>query len=209
MQRDLSFIVGPGAIPPVDIFPILKHVPERWASWKTMAKNIKKVHRKLWYDLLDVIEKRVVEGRRQGCLMEDIWDNQEQFNFNREKMAYVRALGTSSHTTDIHTTRRYIGSNMLEAGSDTTSMFLQSFIAFITAHPEVQRRAQEEIDDAVGPSRSPSFEDWDSLPYLQAIVKEVCSPHHLHIFVAPNCFEFPGSPTQAYNSIAYPSQNYG
>ncbi|TCD71564.1 hypothetical protein EIP91_007311, partial [Steccherinum ochraceum] len=154
VQRDQAYIVGPGSTPPLDIFPILKYVPERWAAWKTMAKSIKKVQRRLWHDLVDVIERRVTEDRRQGCFMEEMWDNQEHYNFNREKMAYL-------------------GSNLLEAGSDTTAVFLQSFISFITAFPDVQRRAQKEIDDVVGTSRSPTFEDWDSLPYLQAVMKEI------------------------------------
>lgn len=46
----------------------------------------------------------------------------------------------------------------------------------MVAHPEVRKRAQQEIDDVVGSSRSPSFEDWNSLPYLQAIVQEVSGP---------------------------------
>jgi len=39
--------------------------------------------------------------------------------------------------------------------------------------PEVQRRAQEELDAIVGQSRLPSFADMKQLPYIQAIVKEV------------------------------------
>ncbi|THH28527.1 hypothetical protein EUX98_g5654 [Antrodiella citrinella] len=68
---------------------------------------------------------------------------------------------------------RYVGSNLMEAGSDTTAVYLQSFISLITAFPDVQERAQKEIDEVIGTSRSPSFADWDSLPYLQAIVKEI------------------------------------
>ena len=39
-------------------------------------------------------------------------------------------------------------------------------------HPEVQKRAQAELDAAVGPHRLPDFEDRPSLPYISAIVKE-------------------------------------
>ena len=67
----------------------------------------------------------------------------------------------------------YLGSNLMEAGSDTTAIFLQSFITYITAFPEVQKCAQAEIDEVIGQSRSPTFEDWESLPYVQAIIKEV------------------------------------
>ena len=39
-------------------------------------------------------------------------------------------------------------------------------------YPEVQRKAQAEIDAVVGPHRLPDFEDRLSLPYINAIVKE-------------------------------------
>ena len=39
-------------------------------------------------------------------------------------------------------------------------------------HPEVQRKAQAEIDAVVGPNRLPDFQDRPSLPYINAVVKE-------------------------------------
>ena len=39
-------------------------------------------------------------------------------------------------------------------------------------YPEVQKKAQAEIDAVVGPNRLPDFEDRPSLPYINAIVKE-------------------------------------
>lgn len=73
-----------------------------------------------------------------------------------------------------HALLRYLGSALMEAGSDTTAVFLQSFISFMAAFPDVQKRAQKELDDVVGTARSPVFDDWESLPYIQAIIKEVC-----------------------------------
>jgi len=43
----------------------------------------------------------------------------------------------------------------------------------MTLHPEVQRKAQAEIDTVVGTSRLPTFEDRTSLPYVEAIYREV------------------------------------
>jgi cytochrome P450 len=43
----------------------------------------------------------------------------------------------------------------------------------MTLFPDVQKRAQAEIDAVVGPDRLPSFADRDSLPYTEAIIKEV------------------------------------
>jgi cytochrome P450 len=54
------------------------------------------------------------------------------------------------------------------------------------AHPEIQKRAQDELDTVVGRSRTPTFGDAPNLPYIQALVKEflrwrpalpLCVPH--------------------------------
>ena len=39
-------------------------------------------------------------------------------------------------------------------------------------YPEVQKKAQAEIDAVVGPNRLPDFHDRPSLPYISAVVKE-------------------------------------
>ena len=40
------------------------------------------------------------------------------------------------------------------------------------SHPDVLTRAQQEIDRVVGKDRLPTFEDKDSLPYINALVHE-------------------------------------
>ena len=44
-------------------------------------------------------------------------------------------------------------------------------------YPEVQKKAQAEIDTVIGPNRFPDFEDRPSLPYISAVVKEVMRWH--------------------------------
>lgn len=39
-------------------------------------------------------------------------------------------------------------------------------------HPEVQKKAQADIEK-VAPNRLPTFDDYDSLPYVKAIIKEI------------------------------------
>lgn len=43
--------------------------------------------------------------------------------------------------------------------------------------PEVQKKAQEEIDRVVGRDRLPEMADRDSLPYVNALMKEVFRWH--------------------------------
>jgi len=42
----------------------------------------------------------------------------------------------------------------------------------VALYPEVQRKAQAELDAVVGPNRLPVFEGRPSLPYINAVVKE-------------------------------------
>jgi cytochrome P450 len=43
----------------------------------------------------------------------------------------------------------------------------------MTICPDAQRKAQEELDVIVGSDRLPDYEDWDSLPYTEALLREV------------------------------------
>jgi hypothetical protein len=49
---------------------------------------------------------------------------------------------------------------------------VQSFLLAMAMYPEVQKKAQEELDAIVGRERLPDFSDRDALPYINAIVKE-------------------------------------
>lgn len=49
---------------------------------------------------------------------------------------------------------------------------LCSFILAMVLYPEVQQKAQEEIDHVLGPNQLPDFSDRSSLPYIEAIVNE-------------------------------------
>lgn len=40
-------------------------------------------------------------------------------------------------------------------------------------HPDVLAKAQKEIDEVCGPSKSPGAQDIKNLPYLQAVMTEV------------------------------------
>ena len=40
-------------------------------------------------------------------------------------------------------------------------------------NPDIQERAQAEIDSVVGRDRAPSFDDKEKLPYVNLIIKEL------------------------------------
>jgi hypothetical protein len=107
----------------------------------------------------------------------------------------------------------------LEGGSDTSSYYLQSLVLALVSHLDVQRKAHAELDRIVGRDRSPAMEDLASLPYIQAIVKEVLYSTSLAAmtavltgtlrFIAGDRLPHCASPMERWqmNTCAPPSQN--
>ncbi|KAH8817493.1 cytochrome P450 [Xylogone sp. PMI_703] len=60
----------------------------------------------------------------------------------------------------------------MEGGSETSSSIIIAAMQAFAKWPEVMKKAQEEIDSVMGEDRSPVWVDYNSLPYVAAIVKE-------------------------------------
>lgn len=61
---------------------------------------------------------------------------------------------------------------MLERCAQTLSSVLV-FVFEMMMHPEILKKAQEEIDLVIGNDRLPDFDDRPALPYLECVVREV------------------------------------
>ncbi|XP_038694628.1 cytochrome P450 78A5-like [Tripterygium wilfordii] len=66
---------------------------------------------------------------------------------------------------------------MIFRGTDTVAILLEWIMARMVLHPDIQTKAQEEIDTCVGNNRHVQDTDIPNLHYLQAIVKEVFRLH--------------------------------
>jgi len=51
-QHEFEKILEPGATPPVDIFPILKYLPDFLPPWRKWALSIRAEQRAIYFDLL-------------------------------------------------------------------------------------------------------------------------------------------------------------
>ena len=55
---------------------------------------------------------------------------------------------------------------------ETVSSMYSFFLALVL-FPQVQRRAQAELDAVIGRDRLPTFDDRPRLPYIEALCKEL------------------------------------
>lgn len=66
---------------------------------------------------------------------------------------------------------------MIFRGTDTVAILLEWILARMVLHPEIQAKAQSEIDSVTSSTRAVTDADLLKLPYLQAIVKETLRMH--------------------------------
>ncbi|KAI0348399.1 cytochrome P450 [Trametopsis cervina] len=143
----------------VDILPFLKYLPE-WipgAGFKKQARMWKHWVLGSLHEPYSIVKRRMEQGEATDCVGA----------FLIENMVY-KAQDTEYAETVV---RGALGSIYLGA-ADTTVSALGFFILAMVLHPEVQAKAQTEIDLHC-PGRLPTFADYDTLQYCHAIVKEV------------------------------------
>lgn len=66
----------------------------------------------------------------------------------------------------------WVSAALYVGAADTTVAALSTFILMMVRHPDVQRKAQREIDSVLGSTRLPRLEDRERLPYVEAVMKE-------------------------------------
>ncbi|KAK7040215.1 hypothetical protein VNI00_010021 [Paramarasmius palmivorus] len=143
IQHTLAALASPGTVPPVDKLPILAYIPERWAPWKKLAKEIRQMQRVLYSGLFEECERRITNTEdSNGCFVDDLLGQADKHGMDRK--------------TNV-----------------TTSSLLKSLVLLLVESPEVQRKAYEEVDRVVGTQRAPVLDDYKHLPYVDAIIKEV------------------------------------
>ncbi|KAF3902278.1 hypothetical protein ABW20_dc0107053 [Dactylellina cionopaga] len=88
-----------------------------------------------------------------------------------KKPSYVAGNLEGANETEVDATK-HSAMNLYGGGADTTVASLAFFFLAMSIFPEVQKKAQEELDRVVGTGRLPSFQDRANLPYLDAVLKE-------------------------------------
>ncbi|EME50310.1 hypothetical protein DOTSEDRAFT_59413 [Dothistroma septosporum NZE10] len=77
---------------------------------------------------------------------------------------------------DAHVTK-WAANGLYGGGADTTVSPIMTFFLVMLHQPEIQQKAQDEIDQIVGKERLPALQDRGDLPYTEAVITEVLRFH--------------------------------
>ncbi|KAL8566458.1 hypothetical protein ACOMHN_015094 [Nucella lapillus] len=141
-----------------DIIPLLKYWPTKPFREAT-ALNCQ---------LREYIEKNIQKHREKFSPenVSDVTDSilLAQREATREESAEVMAMFTDTHV-------RQTVTDLFAAGVDTSRTTMDWALLFMAGHPEMQKRAQAEID-AVAGTEMPRVGHRSQLPYTQAVLQE-------------------------------------
>ncbi|EGO23228.1 hypothetical protein SERLADRAFT_439971 [Serpula lacrymans var. lacrymans S7.9] len=151
-------VTTPEASAVLDALPLLLHIPSWFpgAGFKRRARRSREMFSDMVEKPFQYTKSHMYSDKAVKCIVSDLLatikdeDNHDEF----EKVI------------------KSVASTLVVGGSETTMSTLLDFVLAMILFPDVQKRAQTEIDSVVGSDRLPNFDDRSSLPYVEAVLRE-------------------------------------
>ncbi|KAF5365968.1 hypothetical protein D9758_006614 [Tetrapyrgos nigripes] len=178
----------------VDYFPLLRYVPAwfpgahfkqkatRWAQFNSELLN------KPWKQL----KASISSGTAISCFGTKSLQKFDS-TFNTDATGDTSDLGMSKTDSDTNMEEviRNCAAVAYTAGSDTSVSLILISVLVLSHHPEIQAKAQEELDRVLGSTPNatqlPDFSNRGSLPYVEAILKELMRMYPSVPLGLPHC----------------------
>ncbi|OAX34801.1 cytochrome P450 [Rhizopogon vinicolor AM-OR11-026] len=154
--------IGPGATMVMETFPFLLQLPVWFpgASFKRASVECLQAGHDTKEVPFQYVTDRMSDGQMPPCLVADTMNRMNGFENkiieNAIKEAASLAFGATNETT--------VGTILV-------------FLLAMVLYPEVQVKAQADIDRVVGKDRLPNFNDRPALPYVEAVLRETLRWH--------------------------------
>ncbi|KAF7374574.1 O-methylsterigmatocystin oxidoreductase [Mycena sanguinolenta] len=142
----------PGAVA-VNIFPILRYLPS-WmpgANFQRFAVECRQLIKEMREAPFNFVKQNMRDGTDSTSVVARLLES------NRYDEVAIKDVAGAAYA----------------GGADTSVSSLASFFLAMALHPDIQKRAQTEIDTVIGTDRLPEFEDRPSLPFVEALYREL------------------------------------
>ncbi|THU87628.1 cytochrome P450 [Dendrothele bispora CBS 962.96] len=157
--NDLQFIPGWEAfkgIPFIDLLPSWFPGGHYRIAHEMLAEVFKAAAEGPWGQTLKAME----EDENHSSLIAKLLSESPQ-NKSNEEIELIKNMGMQA----------------VAAAADTTMSAICTFFLAMSLYPDVQLKAQQELDTVLGRGQTPTFDDRSSLPYVEAIYREVMRWH--------------------------------
>ncbi|TFK86083.1 cytochrome P450 [Polyporus arcularius HHB13444] len=143
----------------VDYLPLLKYVPYWFpgAAFKRQARQWRTELEHLVSTPYNTVKERAARGVASPSYVSNCIGD-----LSANKVAIAKDEETMWTAASLYT-----------GGADTAIASILHFFLAMTLHPDIQRKGRDEILNKIGSERLPTLEDKASLPYIEAVVKEV------------------------------------
>ncbi|CAE6500431.1 unnamed protein product [Rhizoctonia solani] len=145
----------------VNFIPWLKYVPQWFpgAKWKRTIVEWRRLKERVMNEPYEQAKAQIASGFAPPSIVQ----------------TYLASIegGSNIDLDEEEENLRLVSASLFGAAADTTHASLMSFMLAMVRHPEVQARAQEEIDRVTSSERLPKLSDRDSMPYVRCIIQEV------------------------------------
>ncbi|GMR54414.1 hypothetical protein PMAYCL1PPCAC_24609, partial [Pristionchus mayeri] len=161
LAKEFVTAVGHPAVLAMELFPSIIHLDKIMGSPIKRFSDSNDAFLEQMEKELEIVKKDLNEDEEPRCFADAFIKEMKR----REKKG--EELGSFTHTQLVAACL-----DLWTAGFETTVTTLRFAMHYMINHPEIQRKAQREIDEHIG-KRNIQMEDQKSLPYCNAIIQEV------------------------------------
>jgi cytochrome P450 len=156
----LSRLILPGAVL-VNHLPFLRHIPSwvPWFNYESLAQRGRELGARVMNEPFNFVKNALQDGTAVQSLAS-------------EHLQEIENLATPERQKQELIVKQTLAS-LYMAGSDTTVSSLSSLFLALVLYPDVQKRAQAELDTVIARERLPTFGDRPRLPYIDALCREL------------------------------------
>ncbi|KAN0086124.1 Cytochrome P450 [Tylopilus felleus] len=153
--------IAPQKVFLIKVFPFLLHIPD-WLPGSWIKRNVKEAY--VWRNKM---VETLYQYARERMECKDHFDG----SMVSDHISRMERSDGSYHP-ECDTALKHASATSLNGNSQTASTLMVFTLAMVE-NPHVWKRAQADIDALVGKDRLPEFHDRPSLPYVDAIIREV------------------------------------
>ncbi|KDQ22337.1 hypothetical protein PLEOSDRAFT_1050613 [Pleurotus ostreatus PC15] len=140
----------------VNMLPMARHLPD-WFGFQRSARECRRKVNLMLNVPYESVRRHMTSGNTVPSWMSEMLEVNDSKGGDKAEEEIIKSVTASSFA----------------AANDTTASALQFFVLAMLLYPDVQCKAQEELDRVVGAGNIPTFEDRESLPYIDAIFREL------------------------------------